>query len=175
MGRLEYLRFVNLPRTVKIAFSRCCDLNIAYCKYENSETIQMNKSMKSTLVVLGLSVLLVACGDQKHGGHADHGGGDESDSSVVLIKDLPENMGAARGKVTGFTNELVMIDHGKIQGTSMGAMNMGFSYMKDVDISSLKEGDEIAFLLKIGRDDSLRIVGFCKPSDDGDDCLQSKL
>ena len=128
--------------------------------------------MKILSVLLTISVLLTGCGE---GSHTGHGGGDKSDSNVTLVKELPENMGAALGKVTGFTNDLLMLDHGKIQGTSMGAMNMGFGYMKDVDISSLKEGDEIAFLLKIGRDDSLRIVGFCKPSDDGDDCLQSKL
>lgn len=131
--------------------------------------------MKSTLVVLALSALLASCGDHNHGSHADHGGEDKGSSSVTLVKALPENMGAATGKVTGFTDELVMIEHSEIQGTSMGAMNMGFGYMKDVDVSSLTEGDEIAFLVKVGRDDSLRIVGFCKPKQDGDDCLQSKL
>jgi len=135
----------------------------------------MSKSMKSTLVVLALAALLVGCGDHDHGSHSDLGGGDNSDSSVTLVNDLPEDMGAALGKVTGFTDDLVMLDHGAIQGTDMGAMNMGFGYMKDVDVSSLKEGDEIAFLVKVGCDDSLRIGCFCNPKQDGDDCLQSKL
>ncbi|OED39691.1 hypothetical protein AB833_13795 [Chromatiales bacterium (ex Bugula neritina AB1)] len=131
--------------------------------------------MRLIFSAFALSTLLIGCGDHNHGDHGDHQSGDQKSSDVKLVDNLPENMAAAKGKVTGFTDDMVMIDHGAIQGTTMGAMNMGFGYVNEVDVSTLKEGDEIGFLMKIGRDDSLRIVGFCKPAEAGNDCLQSLL
>ncbi len=135
--------------------------------------------MRHLLTAVALSALVAGCGEHNHGDHSGHHGdepsGDEKSSDAKLVDNLPDKMAAAAGRVTGFTNDMMMIDHGAIQGTTMGAMNMGFSYMSDVDISQVKEGDEINFLMKIGRDESLRIVGFCKPAEEGNDCLQSRL
>lgn len=131
--------------------------------------------MRLVFTVVALSALLAGCGDHNHGGDADHKNADQNQADIKLVESLPENMAAAQGVVTGFADELVMIKHGDIQGAGMGPMTMGFGFLNDVDVSALKEGDEIAFLLKIGRDDSLRIVGYCKPEKDGKDCLQSLL
>ncbi|OED39803.1 hypothetical protein AB833_13790 [Chromatiales bacterium (ex Bugula neritina AB1)] len=84
-------------------------------------------------------------------------------------------MAAATGVVKGIGEKQLIIDHGPIQGSTMGAMTMGFNFLKSVDVSELAEGDEIAFLMKIGRDGSFRISALCKPSSDGDDCLQGLL
>ena len=131
--------------------------------------------MKKNLVMFVLGVLLAGCGDHNHGGHDKHGDSGQKNAGPKLVENLPDKMAAAQGVVTGFTGDMVMIEHGDIQGTSMGAMNMGFGYLNDVDVSALKEGDEIAFLMKVGKDESLRITGFCKPADDGENCLEAVL
>jgi len=131
--------------------------------------------MKFVFTVVALGALLTGCGDHNHGEHTDHHSSDQKQEGIKLVENLPDGMAAAQGVVTGFTDELVMIKHGDIQGAGMGPMTMGFGFLNDMDASALKEGDEIAFLLKIGRDDSLRIVGYCKPAQDGQDCLQSLL
>lgn len=96
-------------------------------------------------------------------------------AETALVENLPEKMAAATGVVKGIGEKQLIIDHGPIQGSTMGAMTMGFNFLKSVDVSNLAEGDEIAFLMKIGRDGSFRISAICKPSQDGDDCLQSLL
>jgi len=116
--------------------------------------------MKYIFTAITLSALLSGCGEHNHGDHKNHSNGDQKNTGMKLVENLPEKMAAARGKITGFTDELVMIDHGDIQGTSMGPMNMGFGYLKDVDVSGLKEGDEISFLMKVGRDDSMEMIVF---------------
>ena len=93
-------------------------------------------------------------------------------AQTLLVENLPEKMAAATGVVKGIGEKQLIIDHGPIQGSTMGAMTMGFNFLKSVDISDIAEGDEIAFLMKIGRDGSFRISAICKPSEDGDDCLQ---
>ena len=100
-------------------------------------------------------------------------------SSVVaqtdIVKNLPEKMAAATGVIKGIGEKQLIIDHGPIQGSTMGAMTMGFNFLKSVDTRDLAEGDEIAFLMKVGRDGSFRISAVCKPVEDGEDCLQSFL
>ena len=131
--------------------------------------------MRIVFTVVALSALLTGCGDHNHGGHADHKSADKNQADMKLVENLPDDMAAAQGVVTGFADDLVMIKHGDIQGAGMGPMTMGFGFLNEVDVSALKEGDEIAFLMKIGRDDSLRIVGYCKPVQEGPDCLQALL
>jgi len=131
--------------------------------------------MRTTLAVFAFGAVLGGCGDHNHGGHEKHGDSEQKNTGPKLIENLPDKMAAAQGEVTGFAGEMIMIEHGDIQGTSMGAMNMGFGYMNDVDVSELKEDDEIAFLMKVGKDESLRITGFCKPADDGENCLEAVL
>ena len=96
-------------------------------------------------------------------------------AETALVENLPEKMAAATGVVKGIGENQLIIDHGPIQGSTMGAMTMGFNFLKSVDVSEIAEGDEIAFLMKIGRDGSFRISAICKPAQDGDDCLQSLL
>ena len=84
-------------------------------------------------------------------------------------------MAAATGVIKGIGEKQLIIDHGPIQGSTMGAMTMGFNFLKKVDVSNLAEGDEIAFLMKVGRDGSFRISAICKPAEDGDDCLKALL
>ena len=96
-------------------------------------------------------------------------------AETALVENLPEKMAAATGVVKGIGEKQLIIDHGPIQGSTMGAMTMGFNFLKNVDVSNLAEGDEIAFLMKVGRDGSFRIAAICKPAQDGDDCLQSLL
>jgi len=96
-------------------------------------------------------------------------------AQTVLVENLPEKMAAGTGVVKGIGEKQLIIDHGPIQGSTMGAMTMGFSLLKKFDISGLAEGDEIAFLMKVGRDGSLRISAICKPAQDGEKCLQALL
>lgn len=102
-------------------------------------------------------------------------GGGNAIAQTEIVENLPKKMAAATGVVKGIGEKQLIIDHGPIQGSTMGAMTMGFNFLKRVDISNLAEGDEIAFLMKVGRDGSFRISAICKPSEDGEDCLQSLL
>ncbi len=96
-------------------------------------------------------------------------------AETMLVENLPEKMAAATGVVKGVGEKQLIIDHGPIQGSTMGAMTMGFNFLKSVDVSNLQEGDEIAFLMKVGRDGSFRISAICKPAVDGEACLQALL
>lgn len=117
--------------------------------------------MKNTLKSLALIISVTA--------------GSNAGAETELVKNLPKKMAAATGVVKAIGEKQLMIDHGPIQGSTMGAMTMGFNFLKSVDISDLAEGDEIAFLMKVGRDGSFRISAICKPARDGEDCLQSLL
>jgi len=117
--------------------------------------------MKNALKNLALIVSITACGN--------------AIAQTEIVENLPEKMAAATGVVKGIGEKQLIIDHGPIQGSTMGAMTMGFNFLKSVDISELAEGDEIAFLMKVGRDGSFRISAICKPAEDGEDCLQSLL
>jgi len=101
--------------------------------------------------------------------------GSIASAETALVENLPEKMAAATGVVKGIGEKQLIIDHGPIQGSTMGAMTMSFNFLKKVDVSNLAEGDEIAFLMKVGRDGSFRISAICKPALDGDDCLQALL
>lgn len=117
--------------------------------------------MKNTLKSLALIISVAAIGNVG--------------AETELVKNLPKKMAAATGVIKGIGEKQLIIDHGPIQGSMMGAMTMGFNFLKSVDTSDLAEGDEIAFLMKVGRDGSFRISAICKPSVDGEDCLQSLL
>ena len=117
----------------------------------------MKKQVRNITIVIGLFVAgLVA-------------------AQPLLVENLPEKMAAGTGVIKGISEKQLIIDHGPIQGATMGAMTMGFNLLKKVDISGLAEGDEIAFLMKVGRDGSLRISALCKPAEDGENCLQALL
>jgi len=52
---------------------------------------------------------------------------------------------------------------------------MGFDIMGDVDLSGLAEGDEVAFMVKQGRDGSYRIMAICNTATDGANCLDGLI
>jgi Cu/Ag efflux protein CusF len=87
------------------------------------------------------------------------------------------NMGHATGVIKSVSSQsdFLTIDHGPIDGIGMGAMTMGFDILDGVDVSSFAEGDEVAFMVKKGRDKSYRITAICDMRSDGADCLGSMM
>jgi len=57
----------------------------------------------------------------------------------------------------------------------MGAMTMGFDIMGDVDLAGFADGDQVAFMVKKGRDNSYRITEICNTGTDGEDCLEGMM
>lgn len=103
----------------------------------------------------------------EHDNHADH--------------DMDEKMdgiGHATGTIrsVGAQGNFLTIDHGPFEGgIDMGAMTMGFDIMGDVDLSEFSDGDEVAFMVKQGRDGSYRIMSICNTGTDGADCLDGMM
>ena len=103
----------------------------------------------------------------EHDNHADH--------------DMDEKMdgiGHATGTIrsVGAQANFLTIDHGPFEGgIDMGAMTMGFDIMGDVDLSEFSDGDEVAFMVKQGRDGSYRIMSICNTGTDGADCLDGMM
>lgn len=87
------------------------------------------------------------------------------------------NMGHATGiiKSVGSQSDFLTIDHSQIDGIGMGAMTMGFDIMDGVDLFGFTEGDEVAFMVKKGRDKSYRITAICNMGSAGADCLDSMM
>jgi Cu/Ag efflux protein CusF len=97
----------------------------------------------------------------------DHSGHEMGDGDI----------GHATGviKSIGSQGDFLTIDHGPIDGIGMGAMTMGFDIMSDVDLSGFSEGNEVAFMVKKGRDNSYRITAICDTGAVGADCLQGVM
>ena len=74
--------------------------------------------MKTFFTAVALSAVLSGCGEHDHGNHKNHSGSDQKNTGMMLVENLPDKMAAARGVITGFTDELVMVEHGDIQGTT---------------------------------------------------------
>ncbi len=96
--------------------------------------------------------------------HSDHDMGDGT-------------MGHGAGiiKSVGAQGDFLTIDHGPIDGIGMGAMTMGFDIMGDVDLAGFVDGDQVAFMVKKGRDNSYRITEICNTGTDGEDCLEGMM
>ena len=94
-----------------------------------------------------------------------------------MMPELPENTGYGVGEVRsiGELGDSLTIAHGPLQGIPMGAMTMGFDIMGDVDLSEFSDGDEVAFMVKQGRDGSYRIMSICNTGTDGADCLDGMM
>lgn len=76
----------------------------------------------------------------------------------------------------GAQGNFLTIDHGPFSGgIEMSAMTMGFDIMGDIDLSGFSEGDEVAFMVKQGRDGSYRIMAICNTVADGADCLDGMM
>jgi Cu/Ag efflux protein CusF len=99
-------------------------------------------------------------------------------SEQERITDTKNRIGKATGTIrsVGSEGDFLTIEHGPFEGDiQMGAMTMGFDTMGDVDLSDFADGDEVAFIVKQGRDGSYRIMGICNTAVSGDSCLQNKL
>lgn len=103
--------------------------------------------------------------EMDHDDHADHDMGEKMDG-----------VGHATGIIrsVGAQGDFLTIDHGPFEGDiDMGAMTMGFDIMGDVDLSGFTDGDEVAVMVKQGRDGSYRIMAICNLGTDGADCLDT--
>jgi len=91
--------------------------------------------------------------------------------------DAGNGIGHATGTIRsiGGQGDFLTIEHGEFEGDiQMGAMTMGFDIMSDIDLSGFAEGDEVAFMVKQGRDGSYRVVAICNAVREAPDCLASK-
>jgi Cu/Ag efflux protein CusF len=86
---------------------------------------------------------------------------------------MSEGIGHGNGVIQAIGSQegSLIIQHGPIEGIGMGAMTMGFDIMGDVDLSGLSEGDNVAFMVKQGRDGSYRVMTICDTDKSGADCL----
>lgn len=87
---------------------------------------------------------------------------------------MEDGEGYATGTVRslGPEGDFLTIQHGPFEGgIQMSAMTMGFDIMTSVDVSAVAEGDEIAFLVKKGRDGTYRITALCQTAVGGPNCL----
>lgn len=87
---------------------------------------------------------------------------------------MGDGIGHATGTIrsVGSEGDFLTINHGPFDGgIEMGAMTMGFDIMGDVDLTGFSEGDEVAFMVKQGRDGSYRVMAICDTAADGEDCL----
>jgi len=119
---------------------------------------------------------LAACGNAEDTPPA---AGDTSEMPMEMAKDnaMGEGIGHATGIIRSVVSngDFLTIEHGEFQGDlQMGAMTMGFDIMGDVDLSGFAEGDEVAFMVKQGRDGSYRVVAICNAVREAPDCLASK-
>lgn len=91
---------------------------------------------------------------------------------------MGDGVGHATGTIrsVGSQGDFLTIEHGPFEGDiAMGAMTMGFDIMGDVDLSGFADGDEVAFMVKQGRDGSYRIMAICNTAADGADCLDGLM
>lgn len=106
---------------------------------------------------------------------ASHDGMDHGDHEMAGEMD---GIGHATGVIrsVGAQGDFLTINHDEFEGgIQMGAMTMGFDIMGEVDLSGFAEGDEVAFMVKQGRDGSYRIMAICNTGTDGADCLDSMM
>ena len=103
--------------------------------------------------------------------HGDHDMANASDGAM-------DGVGHAPGTIASIGSQgySLTIAHGHFAGDiEMGAMTMGFDIMGDVDLSGFSAGDEVAIMVKQGRDGSYRIMAICNTAPDGADCLDAMM
>jgi len=92
-------------------------------------------------------------------------------------REMDDGTGHGRGTIRslGGQGDFLTIEHGPIEGIGMGAMTMGFDILDGVDLSGFVEGDEVAFMVKQGRDGSFRVTAICNTGTDGASCLDGMM
>lgn len=125
-----------------------------------------------------LAFALTACGSADTSAPAEPSG--TAPSMDHGDHDMPatnSSIGHGTGTIRslGGEGDFLTIDHGPLEGIDMGAMTMGFDTMGDVDLSGFNDGDQVAFMVKQGRDGSFRIMAICNTETDGADCLAGMM
>lgn len=135
----------------------------------------MNRS--SLYLVAGVSALaLTACGSENSANEAPASTVTETEQHTSNHGSAGSNTGHGRGVIrsVGVQGDFLTIEHGPLEGIEMGAMTMGFDITGGVDLSGFADGDEVAFAVKRGRDNSYRITAICNTTLEGDDCLSKQ-
>ena len=104
-----------------------------------------------------------------------HDGMDHGKNDMAKQK---SGIGQATGTIrsVGSEGDFLTIAHGPFEGgIEMDAMTMGFDIMGAIDLSDFAESDEVAFMVKQGRDGSYRIMAICNTGTDGSDCLDGLM
>ena len=140
--------------------------------------------MKSlNLFAAGILALgLAACGGAENSAPTGTAQTETSDSEAMDqnghdMDEGREKVGRGSGVIrsVGSQGDYLVIHHGPLEGVEMGAMTMGFDIMGDVDLSGFAEGDEVAFMVKQGRDNAYRIMEICNTASDGANCLDGMM
>ena len=108
----------------------------------------------------------------------DMAGDDAVDHGNHDLGAMGDGVGHATGTIrsVGAQGDFLTIEHGPFEGgIDMGAMTMRFDIMGHVDLSAFSDGDEVAFMVKQGRDGSYRIMAICNTGADGADCLDGMM
>lgn len=125
-----------------------------------------------------LGVSLSACCEA-----SDNGEGSQQTSEQMQMHDghdhdsMQDAMSAdtdhGAGKIVEIDSEggRVKLDHGPLENIGMDAMEMFFGVAGDVDLTDYQVGDDVAFMVKLGRNGSYRIMAMCDTQKAGADCL----
>ncbi len=147
----------------------------------------MCKNNVMTFFLGSLAIGLAACGNPEENRSlessipdtpttmSDH---DTMDDGDHIVSYKMNGVGYATGTIrsVGGQSDFLTIAHGPFAGgIKMGAMTMSFDIIGDVDLSDFSDGDEVAFMVKQGRDGSYRITNICNTGIDGTDCLDEAL
>lgn len=128
------------------------------------------------LITCVSALALAACGSESSTSEAPASSSTEAEQRTVDHGSAGSNTGHGRGVIrsVGVQGDFLTIEHGPLEGIEMGAMTMGFDITGGVDLSGFEDGDEVAFAVKRGRDNSFRITAVCNTTTEGDDCLSKQ-
>lgn len=135
--------------------------------------------MHKYLLTATLLIALSGCADDEVGVDGDIAVDIETsdtDLSTATGADMPtvdvvRTRGA--GTVIGSDAELrfLTLDHDPLPDIQMDAMTMPFDIADNVDLDGIQEGDRVTFDLEASVEEGLLITKLCRPSTDGEDCL----
>ena len=138
------------------------------------------------LGVVLASLAMAACG----GENADPATAAASDPAVVAGAPAADphaghTMDAATGSdIDHAAGAVVEVDvdgkriklaHDVMENIGMSAMTMTFGVAGEIDLAAFEPGDDVRFMVKKGRDGSLRVMAICDAVVDGEDCLAALM
>lgn len=138
----------------------------------------MTRTILSITLPLLLGVSLSACGEASDNSEASqqasgqmqmHDGHDADAMHGAASSDMDHGA----GEIVEIDSEggRVKLDHDALENIGMDAMVMFFGVTGDVDLSNFDVGDDVAFMVKRGRDGSYRVMAMCDTQEAGADCL----